>query len=73
MWLLRCLVKVTSKGQALTERNRGMNDLLVAAVFLLLVASPAIMAAMPLKDEEDRPKGLTDAIRLRLPSASRSR
>ncbi len=50
-----------------------MNDLLVAAVFLLLVASPAIMAAMPLKDEEDRPKGLADSVHLPFPSTSRSR
>ena len=50
-----------------------MSDLLVAAIFLLLVASPAIMAAMPLKDEEDRPKGLAESIHLHLPSASRGR
>ncbi|MFP5206850.1 MAG: hypothetical protein ACLGP3_10265 [Acidobacteriota bacterium] len=50
-----------------------MNDLLVAVIFLLLVASPAIMAAMPLKDEEDQPKGLADSVHLPFPTASRGR
>jgi hypothetical protein len=35
---------------------RAMHDLLIALVFLTLVASPAIVAAMPLSKREERPE-----------------
>lgn len=46
-----------------------MNELLVAAAFLALVASPAIFAALPVKNEEDGRKGLADAVRIPIVSA----
>lgn len=50
-----------------------MNEILVAIVFLAMVASPAIFAAFPLKDEEDGQRGLTQAVRIPAASPSRSR
>lgn len=50
-----------------------MHEILVAVAFLALVASPAIMAALPVKDEENRNKGLIDAVRFPFPSATNGR
>jgi hypothetical protein len=37
-----------------------MHDLLIAIVFVSLVASPALVAVMPLKEEEDDSNGLPE-------------
>jgi len=49
-----------------------MYDLLVALIFLALVASPAIVAAMPVHASV-APRGRTDNADLRFPSTSSSR
>lgn len=50
-----------------------MQVVFVALAFLLLVASPAIMAALPVRDEEHDSKGLADAVPLGIPAHLRSR
>jgi hypothetical protein len=50
-----------------------MHDILIALVFLTLVASPIIVAAMPLSQLDDEPEGHANAIDLRAPSPSASR
>jgi hypothetical protein len=41
-----------------------MHDLLVAFVFVSMVASPAIVAAWPAKDEEDEPDGRQERVEI---------
>lgn len=50
-----------------------MQEFLVALFFISLVASPAIIAALPMRDEEVTPKGLADAVNLPLPYPSNGR
>ena len=50
-----------------------MHDILVALVFVSMVASPAIVAAFPIKDTEDDSDFHQEAAQVAVSSASRSR
>jgi hypothetical protein len=50
-----------------------MHDILVALVFVSLVASPAIVAAMPLKQENDDSGGLPEKVAIPMLSPSNTR
>jgi len=49
-----------------------MHDLMIALIFISLVASPAIVAALPMP-KTAAPEGRTDKVNLRVPSHSASR
>jgi hypothetical protein len=49
-----------------------MHDLLIALVFVTLVASPAFIAAMPFKEEDEAPETHAD-VDLPAPSPSATR
>jgi len=50
-----------------------MHDILVALVFVSLVASPAIVAAMPLRQDEDDSNGVPERAKAPLLSPSNIR
>ncbi len=48
-----------------------MHDLLIALVFVTLVAAPALVAAMPFKKEEDAtPESHAESVDLAAPSSA---
>jgi hypothetical protein len=49
-----------------------MHDILVALVFVSLVASPAIVAAIPLREKEDDSRGLPESVKIPVFSPSNS-
>jgi len=50
-----------------------MHDLLIAMVFVTLVATPALVAAMPFKDEDETPELHAESAELAASSPSASR
>jgi hypothetical protein len=50
-----------------------MHDLLIALVFVTLVATPAVVAAMPSKDEDETPERHAESVDLVAPSPSNGR
>jgi len=50
-----------------------MHDLLIALVFVTLVASPALVAAMPFKEDDETPERHAESVDLAAPSPSASR
>jgi hypothetical protein len=50
-----------------------MHELIAAAIFLLFIASPAIAAACPATDKDDRPRGLRDCARVAVPACPSQR
>ena len=54
-------------------KERAMHNLLIALIFVLLVASPAIAAALPMRESDDASASQTGKVDLRVPSPSASR
>jgi hypothetical protein len=50
-----------------------MHDFVVALIFVTMVASPAIAAAMPIRDTEDGTKVLANAAAAPTPAPANSR
>ena len=50
-----------------------MHDLLIALIFVTLVASPVIVAALPMRESDDASESRTGNVDLRVPSPSASR
>ena len=50
-----------------------MHDLLIALIFVTLVASPVIVAALPIRESDDALESPTGTVDLRVPSPSASR
>jgi hypothetical protein len=50
-----------------------MHDILIALVFVSMVASPAIVAAWPAKDEEDEPDGRLETAQISAASPMNAR
>jgi len=50
-----------------------MHEILVALVFVSMVASPAIVAAFPIKDNEDCDEMQADMAKISVSSAARTR
>ena len=50
-----------------------MHEILVALIFVSMVASPAIVAAFPLKDNEDGSEAQPELTKIAVSSAARSR
>jgi hypothetical protein len=56
-----------------SRKEFAMHDILVALVFVSLVASPAIVAAMPLRQDEDDSNGVPERAKAPLLSPSNIR
>ncbi len=50
-----------------------MHDLLIALIFVTLVASPAIVAALPMRESNGASESHTGKVDLRAPSPTASR
>jgi hypothetical protein len=54
-------------------KERAMHDLLIALIFVTLVASPAIVAALPMRESNGASESHTGKVDLRVPSPTASR
>ena len=50
-----------------------MLDLVIALIFVTLVSSPVIVAALPIRESDDASESHTGDVDLRVPSSSASR
>jgi hypothetical protein len=60
-------------GSQRSWKERAMHDLLIALIFVTLVASPVIVAALPMRESDDALESHTGNVDLRVPSPSASR
>jgi hypothetical protein len=65
--------RILTGGARRSWKERAMHDLLIALIFVTLVASPAIVAALPMRESNGASESHTSKVDLRVPSPSASR